>query len=495
MSNMYRTCLWSTLCLMMVASSGVWAADQLAPVQNAINMLAQRANVPAADIKVVSVEGMDWPDTSLGAPQPGMMYAQVITPGYKVVLQAGERRYEYHTDMNQRAVLASLDGAKVTQAEAAPPNQPAPPPQSVQQCSDDLAKRLGIASDQVKLARCKDVSFPDAALGLPQPGMMYAQVITPGYIVILEAKNAQYLYAAAGQTCRYGGPLAAWGGSALYLEPRENDPDLNGNLVQVSLVGTNPALVLGRVSDFRPQHDGSIIATRRTSRSGFDLLYVAPDKRGEGTKLASASELGDAAVNDDGTRWVAFTRHGFGVPWQASWDTVAGGGKTPGHVDLPGGARPGRMYWHMTHPVAALREGEGTVYYELILTGATPQWRKLQGFFPPPTEEFMLNKSATLVVKTAQENGQPVTRVINQWFTGDERPVATIANFTPTEMSLTPNKRFLFLSGKRDDKALALTVDLATGEVLETVKEMRGPARLLLALPQAWIISQIAPAQ
>ncbi|MEO6197803.1 MAG: hypothetical protein ABIP58_06805, partial [Dehalococcoidia bacterium] len=48
---------------------------------------------------LVSAEYSDWPDTSLGNPQGEMFYAQVITPGYKIILEAGGSQYEYHTDL------------------------------------------------------------------------------------------------------------------------------------------------------------------------------------------------------------------------------------------------------------------------------------------------------------------------------------------------------------------------------------------------------------
>jgi hypothetical protein len=67
--------------------------------------LAQRLGVAVDQIGLVSVEAVEWSDTSLGCPQPGMMYAQVITPGYRVVLEAGGQRYEYHTDTGRFVVL------------------------------------------------------------------------------------------------------------------------------------------------------------------------------------------------------------------------------------------------------------------------------------------------------------------------------------------------------------------------------------------------------
>jgi len=68
--------------------------------------LMQRLGVSEEDILVKSVEGVQWPDSSLGCPQPGMMYLQVITPGFRVVLTVNGKDYEYHTDY-QRAVPCS----------------------------------------------------------------------------------------------------------------------------------------------------------------------------------------------------------------------------------------------------------------------------------------------------------------------------------------------------------------------------------------------------
>ncbi len=68
--------------------------------------LMQRLGVTEEDILVKSVEEKQWRNSSLGCPQPGMMYLQVITPGYRIVLTVGENDYDFHTDMS-RAILCS----------------------------------------------------------------------------------------------------------------------------------------------------------------------------------------------------------------------------------------------------------------------------------------------------------------------------------------------------------------------------------------------------
>ena len=82
-------------------------------VQMAKEDLARRLELSVSEISVISVEAVDWPDTSLGCPEPGMMYAQVITPGYLIVLDAKGQTCEYHSDEGQLVVLCQGDGSDV----------------------------------------------------------------------------------------------------------------------------------------------------------------------------------------------------------------------------------------------------------------------------------------------------------------------------------------------------------------------------------------------
>ena len=67
--------------------------------------LSQDANVPRDSIAGVSQDEMTWKDSCLGCAKPGESCAQVLTPGYRVVLRASGATYEYHTDMGGRARL------------------------------------------------------------------------------------------------------------------------------------------------------------------------------------------------------------------------------------------------------------------------------------------------------------------------------------------------------------------------------------------------------
>lgn len=87
-------------------------------MENLIDMtkkdLAQRLSVSVGDISLIEAKAVVWPNASLGCPQPGMFYAEVLTPGYLILLSFGGIEYEYHAGR----------GAKITYCEN--PTSPSP---------------------------------------------------------------------------------------------------------------------------------------------------------------------------------------------------------------------------------------------------------------------------------------------------------------------------------------------------------------------------------
>ena len=67
--------------------------------------LAKKIGAPASDIAGVTQEDYTWPDSCLGCTTTGESCAQVLTPGYKIVLRVRDATYEYHTNRGDRARL------------------------------------------------------------------------------------------------------------------------------------------------------------------------------------------------------------------------------------------------------------------------------------------------------------------------------------------------------------------------------------------------------
>lgn len=56
---------------------------------------------------VTSAQSVTWNDSSLGCPKPGMMYSQVLTPGLRVLVEAGGKAYDYRFGRGDTPTLCS----------------------------------------------------------------------------------------------------------------------------------------------------------------------------------------------------------------------------------------------------------------------------------------------------------------------------------------------------------------------------------------------------
>lgn len=86
-------------------------------IEMAVADLAQRLGVGAAGIEVLAAYLVVWPDSSLGCPQPGMQYLQVLTDGSLILLGSGGAVYRYHTGGSQHEPFLCTTPSKTAQPE------------------------------------------------------------------------------------------------------------------------------------------------------------------------------------------------------------------------------------------------------------------------------------------------------------------------------------------------------------------------------------------
>jgi hypothetical protein len=67
----------------------------------------------------------------------------------------------------------------------------------IEKAKGDLAQRLSIPENEIILLKATDVVWPNSSLGCPQKGMVYAEVLTPGYLIILSVENQEFEYHAS----------------------------------------------------------------------------------------------------------------------------------------------------------------------------------------------------------------------------------------------------------------------------------------------------------
>lgn len=91
------------------SGSGGKDINTSAAVTAAQAKLAQQLGVERSAIKLVKSEKVQWPDGCLGVKQPGIMCTMMVTPGYRVILEAAGQSYEFHTDLTGDTVLLAAN--------------------------------------------------------------------------------------------------------------------------------------------------------------------------------------------------------------------------------------------------------------------------------------------------------------------------------------------------------------------------------------------------
>jgi hypothetical protein len=91
--------LYTLLCAALIAAcsspgapesvSNSTEPDQ-SPEATARRIVAEHTGAAPADITIISVEIVEFSDSSLGCPNPDMAYLPVITPGHKVVASTAD---------------------------------------------------------------------------------------------------------------------------------------------------------------------------------------------------------------------------------------------------------------------------------------------------------------------------------------------------------------------------------------------------------------------
>lgn len=160
------------------------AAPNLPPaVVAARRVLSEQLGAELSTIQVISVEATQWRDGCLELAAPDEMCTMAIVPGYRIILEAGSQQYVLHTNESGSQVRAA--------------GLPAPEnvwPAATLRVRATLARELGVPQRDIRLVSVEAVEWPDACLGVYLPDEACAQVVTPGYKLILDAQGRQYQY-------------------------------------------------------------------------------------------------------------------------------------------------------------------------------------------------------------------------------------------------------------------------------------------------------------
>jgi hypothetical protein len=159
----------------------------------ALQIASKHLSVPLSELELVQIEPVDWRDSSLGCPQPGMEYMQVITPGHAAVVRhASGTIHRVHMSGGGGFVCEDRPEKAATKGPLRLPTFSQGQLEALARA--DLAHRLGAKADEVSLIRTRPVEWPDAMLGCAKAEAASESGASKGFVITLARRGREYTY-------------------------------------------------------------------------------------------------------------------------------------------------------------------------------------------------------------------------------------------------------------------------------------------------------------
>jgi hypothetical protein len=194
-----------TLLLGLVATTADQGSPRDAAIELAKATLTREVGAGAEKAVLVSITDAVWRDSSLGCPERGNVYTQVMTSGYRVTLSLRGTPHVVHVGQGRAVICGNtaraLKRVPPPPADASAARESKLPSTSAvaglklaEQARADLAKKLGVEKDAVTINFFRPAEWPDASLGCPADGQMYTQQLTKGFTIELASAGKNYEY-------------------------------------------------------------------------------------------------------------------------------------------------------------------------------------------------------------------------------------------------------------------------------------------------------------
>uniref|UniRef100_B8HUA0 DUF4340 domain-containing protein n=1 Tax=Cyanothece sp. (strain PCC 7425 / ATCC 29141) TaxID=395961 RepID=B8HUA0_CYAP4 len=146
--------------------------------------LAQKTKIPRAQLRIYAATPQTWPNGCLGLARPGEMCTQATVRGWQVEITDGTRLWTYRTNATGSSIRAeNLASPKVLLPSAI-----------ANQVLADVAARSGQAIADLKITMAEPKVWSDACLGLGGLDLLCAEVLTPGWQIVVQTERQRLVY-------------------------------------------------------------------------------------------------------------------------------------------------------------------------------------------------------------------------------------------------------------------------------------------------------------
>lgn len=164
-------------------------------VELSIIHLAEQLEIQPGSIELVEVDAATWRNADLGCGDGRVTPSDdLLVDGFYLTLAYAGRFYGYHTDSD--TVVRQCGNGQSSNSinvEFLLERDPIAA-ELVLLAQSQLARQLDLATQRVRVIDVMPYIWPDGSLGCPLEDQAYTRVDTPGYRILLEAGDDQYLF-------------------------------------------------------------------------------------------------------------------------------------------------------------------------------------------------------------------------------------------------------------------------------------------------------------
>ena len=173
---------------------------------------ARQLQAPTSEFTVVTIEAMQWTDSSLGCRKPNAMYQEVINNGYTVVLERKGERHQVNV-AGTRAVMCAPNTRLSGSVRLPMPERGLDRMTTL--ARQDLANRLHLDVQRVRVAQVERRRWTDDDMnctsggGTPAAADSAGSASAVGYRLALSVSGRTYFYHTDLRAVRACPPLAS----------------------------------------------------------------------------------------------------------------------------------------------------------------------------------------------------------------------------------------------------------------------------------------------
>ena len=166
-----------------------YTSQEQEAIDLAISKVNQITPLSKDSVEHLKIRSIQWPDSSLGCPEPGVDYLHKMIPGYLVSFTVDGKIYSVNIGDNTAIICDRINNFMLERKKRADSVMKA-----YRSARLDLAEKLKVDPELIKVTKIKAETWPDSSLGCSGPVQEHQENPVEGFRINMTCRDKEYEY-------------------------------------------------------------------------------------------------------------------------------------------------------------------------------------------------------------------------------------------------------------------------------------------------------------